>query len=176
MQCSKCLKDNLSALDFDTTHKGYQYSYCKECRRNQVNSARRIRYRKPENKLKKKLKTQSFRQNPEKRANVIAKDSKSSDKKHGREFNLTIERIRELIENTCQYCGENKLQMTLDRIDNSIGHIESNVVPACIRCNLIRRHIPYEAWLCMLPGIREAREKGLFEGWVIKTWTSRRKS
>ena len=49
----------------------------------------------------------------------------------------------------CYYCNENMLlvyenvregkQWTLDRIDNSIGHITENVVISCLDCNLKRR-------------------------------------
>ena len=49
----------------------------------------------------------------------------------------------------CYYCREDMLlvyenvrepkQWTLDRIDNSIGHITENVVISCLSCNLKRR-------------------------------------
>ena len=49
----------------------------------------------------------------------------------------------------CYYCREDMLlvyenvrepkQWTLDRIDNSIGHITDNVVISCLSCNLKRR-------------------------------------
>jgi len=56
--------------------------------------------------------------------------------------------------------------MTLDRIDNDKGHTQDNVVPACIRCNYARRSMPYEAWLVVAKGMREAREQGLFGDWT----------
>jgi hypothetical protein len=59
--------------------------------------------------------------------------------------------------------------MTLDRKDNDRGHTQDNVVPACIRCNYIRRHTPYEAWLCMVPGVRRARKEGFFGDWTGRT-------
>lgn len=55
--------------------------------------------------------------------------------------------------------------MTLDRIDNDKGHTQDNVVPACIRCNYVRKNMPYEAWIVVAEGMRKAREAGLFEGW-----------
>ena len=49
----------------------------------------------------------------------------------------------------CFYCCENinflykisrdPLQWTLDRIDNSIGHTNENVIICCLKCNLERR-------------------------------------
>lgn len=56
--------------------------------------------------------------------------------------------------------------MSLDRIDNSKGHIQANVVPACIRCNYLRGSMPHEAWLNLVPTIRETRIKGLFGTWT----------
>jgi hypothetical protein len=166
MQCSKCFAENLSVSDFDTNNRGSRYSYCKTCRRNQRQQAAQKRYQKPENKLKKSLQHKNFRQDPIKRANVIAIDSKSSDKKHNREYNLTLDKIKELISRPCSYCEETELQMTLDRIDNKIGHIESNVIPACIRCNLIRKAMPYEAWILLVPGLKEAKKNGAFGEWI----------
>ena len=50
---------------------------------------------------------------------------------------------------TCYYCHNDiyvlykcvrdPAQWTLDRIDNTIGHVSANVVAACLRCNLRRR-------------------------------------
>lgn len=166
--CSKCFVERLSNSDFDTNDKGYQYSYCRLCRNKQRHEAARKRYLIPQNKIKKSASHKRFRQDPSKRANVIAIDSKASDKKHNREYNLTIEYIAELIKNPCTYCEETNLQMTLDRMNNSLGHIIGNVVPACIRCNLIRKAMPYEAWLLLAPALKEAREKSLFGDWIGK--------
>jgi hypothetical protein len=60
--------------------------------------------------------------------------------------------------------------MTLDRVDNSIGHIKSNVVPACTRCNYTRRDMPYEAWLLIAKSMRKAREAGMFDNWTGSIW------
>lgn len=58
--------------------------------------------------------------------------------------------------------------MTLDRKDNTIGHVQSNVVPACYRCNLTRGDMPYEAWVYLIDGMRLAREAGAFGNWKSK--------
>ena len=57
----------------------------------------------------------------------------------------------------CFYCLEQTMvvytivremkQWTLDRIDNNIGHISSNVVISCLDCNLKRRRIQQDAFL-----------------------------
>ena len=96
----------------------------------------------------------------------ILQDSRGSDKKANRENDLTKEFIAEQIAGGCLYCGESGIRMTLDRIDNSKGHLMDNVVPACIRCNYTRKNMPHEAWLVVAPGMREARVAGLFKGWT----------
>jgi hypothetical protein len=55
--------------------------------------------------------------------------------------------------------------MTLDRIDNQLGHIKSNVVAACIRCNYTRGAMPYEAWLFLAPGMQAAQQAKAFGNW-----------
>lgn len=73
-----------------------------------------------------------------------------------------------LIREACRYCGETTLKMTLDRRNNAVGHTKANVQPCCIRCNLIRRDMPYEAWLVIAPSVRASREAGLFNSWTAE--------
>lgn len=97
---------------------------------------------------------------------AIFRDSKKSDKKKGRENNLDIPFIEAIIQEPCSYCGETSLRMTLDRKDNCLGHIKSNVVGACLRCNYARGDMPYKAWLFLIPGLRLAKEAGAFDEWT----------
>lgn len=66
-------------------------------------------------------------------------------------YSITTERIVELLVNAellCHYCREIcqvaykesmcRKQWTLDRIDNNYGHNDTNVVIACLDCNLKR--------------------------------------
>jgi hypothetical protein len=99
----------------------------------------------------------------------ILSDSKCADRKNGFLNNLTREFIEEKIKIGCFYCGELKLRMTLDRIDNSKGHTKANVIPACIRCNYTRRDMPFKAWCYIANGIKKARTKGLFGRWTGRT-------
>jgi len=96
---------------------------------------------------------------------AILADSRKSDKKKGLSNDLDLEFVKSLILLGCSYCGENSIRITLDRIDNAIGHIKENVVPACIRCNYTRGSMPYEAWILISPKMKEARELGLFGDW-----------
>lgn len=96
----------------------------------------------------------------------ICVQSRSSDRKRGMLNDMTRSFIKNLIQDGCCYCGETSLRMTIDRMDNSLGHVQTNVVPACIRCNLLRRDMPYAAWLILVPAIRQAREQGAFRAWI----------
>lgn len=96
---------------------------------------------------------------------AVFRDCRASDKKRGFNNDLDHEFIRILIASGCKYCGETTIRMTLDRIDNSIGHIKTNVLPCCIRCNYIRGSMPFEAWMIMAPAVRQAKEAGLFGTW-----------
>lgn len=100
----------------------------------------------------------------------ILTDSKQSDKKKNRKNDLDLDFIKSQISKPCSYCGETQLRMTLDRVNNLIGHLKSNVVPACIRCNYTRKNMPYKAWLIVADGMRKAREAGAFESWTGSIW------
>src|ERR1051325_9859623 len=115
---------------------------------------------------KKQDKNRRQRRDPAFRAKHIHEDSRRYDRKRGLENNLSIEIIDDLIAKGCSYCGEHEISMTLDRIDNKLGHTLDNVVPACYRCNLIRGSMPYPAWLNLIDAVRDAREKGLFGTWT----------
>ena len=115
------------------------------------------------------------RANPEKRAKHIVGDSKNSDKKKYRDNDLDVEFVSSLISNPCSYCGSFDEKMTLDRIDNDLGHTKANVIASCVQCNYFRRNMPYEAWSLLVPGMREARKRGLLSAWTFGTHKSRKK-
>ena len=76
---------------------------------------------------------------------------KFNDKKKNRFFNLDtvyVSHILDLQEYNCFHCS-NALEMTngglynpnkfsIDRVDNSFGHIKGNIVASCLLCNLKR--------------------------------------
>ena len=104
---------------------------------------------------------------PEFRSRFIIEDSRKSDRKKGLQHDLTVDFVEKLISsNTCAYCGEDKLLITIDRIDNDVGHTDQNIVAACIRCNMLRGSMPYSAWINICEALRDTREKGLFSDWT----------
>jgi hypothetical protein len=110
------------------------------------------------------------------RCMFILRDSKRADKMKGRDNDLDREFIRKLIDEGCAYCADHDARMTLDRIDNDLGHLKTNVVASCMRCNYFRRDMPHAAWIMVAPKIRQARLLGLLEGWNSGTIKSQRKT
>lgn len=84
----------------------------------------------------------------------------------GLEFALSLGDVRGVLSRPCDYCGETELLMTIDRANNDLGYVQSNVVPACIRCNVLKGDMPLRAWLEIAPSIRSARNKDLFGKWI----------
>jgi hypothetical protein len=97
---------------------------------------------------------------------MIVVDCRASDKKHGFDPNdLDADFVAVLVKDGCTYCGEQSMRITLDRLDNSKGHMRNNVVACCLRCNYVKGSMPQEAWEHIVPAVRSAREKGLFGNW-----------
>ena len=101
------------------------------------------------------------------RSKAILKNCRKHDKAFGRpECDLDLAFVRETIARPCVYCADaDSLMMTLDRIDNTLGHSKANVVGACFRCNMIKSDMPQAAWLVVSDGVKAARNAGLFGSW-----------
>jgi len=68
------------------------------------------------------------------------------DKKRLQETDLSREFVKTVLTSPCVYCGFPATG--LDRLNNSIGHIESNCVPCCKECNIARNNnFSYEEML-----------------------------
>jgi hypothetical protein len=101
-------------------------------------------------------------------ARHVTNDCKSWDKRHGFACDLDRNYVAALISTGCRYCGvtQRELRIGLDRLDNMRGHLKSNVIPCCTRCNIVRGNMPYKAWLLIADTMRKVRELGLFADWV----------
>jgi hypothetical protein len=156
------------------TVKGRRYPkvYCRKCDQSRARTYETLDSRKRREE-KKQAKIKFERQHGINRAKYIVEDSRKSDRKRGLENDLSIKFVDELIANGCSYCGETTITMTVDRKNNSIGHTMDNVVACCIRCNLLRRDMPYEAWFLLVDKIREIRVAGVFGDWLTTPTTKR---
>lgn len=160
--CQNC-NETKSLEDFEPIKNIYRRNSCRSC------VSKRAYSRDPE-KSKERNKKRSerdkiARSDKSKRPHYIIIDSRSSDKKKGFDNDLNIDFVTSLIQRGCYYCETIDDRMTLDRINNNIGHIKSNVNACCTRCNQIRLDMPYEAWEIIVPAVKTARKLGLFGNW-----------
>jgi hypothetical protein len=72
-------------------------------------------------------------------------------KKRAWPFMLPFDLFKDLLTDSCYYCGEPPEPYNgIDRVDNSRGYFEDNVVTACKQCNLAKAkgsQIDYIHWL-----------------------------
>jgi hypothetical protein len=99
-------------------------------------------------------------------AKNFLKESKKRDEVRGLENDLTLSFVEEGMNSPCSCCEATDMRMTLDRVDNSLGHLQSNVVPSCRRCNYLRRDMPYSAWIKFFPVLKEIHKENLFGDWT----------
>ena len=142
----------------------YYTNHCKKCDSLRARAWQKSNPEKYEQ-LQEVLKAQRKHDRKTNHALTIFRDCRHSDKRSGRTNDLTKDFVALTINRDCFYCGETLLRMSLDRVDNSKGHTMDNVIPACVRCNYIRKDMPYDAWIVVAVGMRQAREQGLFGGW-----------
>lgn len=166
--CRSCGQSKLIS-EFAEWARGKKRRVCKPCYSRDRALIHKEDRKNPRKNVEINDQRRAWRQNPSNRATVIFQDSRNSDrKKLKQKNNLTKEFIKNFIRDGCHYCGETKLQMTLDRINNDLPHNQDNVLPACVRCNLIRREMSFNCWMHLVPSIKSARELGLFDDWINK--------
>ena len=90
---------------------------------------------------------------------------KQNANKRGYGFDLDLDFVKNEFSKPCTYCGETEILLTLDRKNSSLGYLKDNCVACCIRCNLVKADMPYEAWLLIADAMRNARVLGLFGSW-----------
>jgi hypothetical protein len=71
---------------------------------------------------------------------------KSSAKKRNLEFKLTLDFFIKNNNSKCYYCGDKLDKIGFDRVDNSIGYIEDNVVVCCKYCNEMKKNYNTDFW------------------------------
>ena len=64
---------------------------------------------------------------------------RGSAKKRGYDFNISQETMDSFFMSNCHYCNMIIPSIGLDRVENSIGYVISNIVPCCAVCNRMKR-------------------------------------
>ena len=70
--------------------------------------------------------------------------AKSHSKHYKKEWKITFDQYKKLLNQKCFYCNCSLLNMKgigLDRINNAKGYIMGNVLPCCGDCNYIRQDL-----------------------------------
>lgn len=167
-ECSVCKHEKpVSEFSKQKDKRGREYprGSCREC----FNENSKKYIRNPD--LRKKTEARFAQKMKERRAagldkeKWVLRDSKKGDKKKGFENDLDKDFVSFAINSNCLYCGS-KDNITLDRIDNTKGHTKDNVNPCCYRCNMIRRDMPYGAWVRLAETVRIVNNEGLFGSWI----------
>lgn len=109
--------------------------------------------------------------------NELYNNYKNQCKRNGREFLILKELFHKLITSNCEYCGippnreyknGKQKQYTwkvngVDRIDNDIGYLDSNVVSCCAECNRMKNTLNKDVFLDRVTRIYNNIRKGLYE-------------
>jgi len=87
-------------------------------------------------------------------------------KKRGLSVNLPFDRFVRLLAMPCRYCGEIEKEASfgyrLDRIDNTKGYFEENVVPCCASCNRIKGEaLTFDEMLVAMNAVCDFRKRAL---------------
>jgi len=88
--------------------------------------------------------------------------SKRRAAKSGQVWNVTFEAFDKLLSKCCHYCGGqlNGTGCGLDRIDNDEGYVETNVVPCCKQCNIVKNSFfSYDEMMLLAPTLTQIRER-----------------
>lgn len=70
----------------------------------------------------------------------IFKTYKADARSRGFEFDLALEQFTAFWRKPCHYCHGTVERIGLDRVDNSIGYVLSNLVSCCHPCNHMKRN------------------------------------
>ncbi len=119
--CKKCDETkNINEFYIDNSKPDGRTNICKVCE-----------------KLRSSINTKDRRKTIDGRAMLLLKHYKHIDKNKGVICDLDKEFLIKILSNKCVYCnGEENIGA--DRMDNTKGHIKTNVTSCCIRCNIVK--------------------------------------
>ena len=101
--------------------------------------------------------------------------------RRGKEWNLTVEQVAEIIEKNCSYCDlppSTNMKLSahpdfrytgIDRVDNGRGYEKDNVVPCCEACNNSKRTMSladWKAWIARVYNKSVQRTDFATEDWT----------
>jgi hypothetical protein len=98
------------------------FNYLKNIETYYKNGSKQTRIQQNEGKIKEKYRKYKYRA-----------------KKKKIEFSLTFPEFKDIICNSCKYCGSIE-KLTVDRVVNSSGYIKGNCVSCCVYCNSGKRN------------------------------------
>jgi hypothetical protein len=88
--------------------------------------------------------------------------SQRRTKKSGKAWEIGLDDFQQLISSPCHYCGGplDETGCGLDRKDNSLGYIGSNIVPCCGICNIVKNdHFSYTDMMLLSPNLTLIRSQ-----------------
>lgn len=140
--CKIC-KIEKSCDDFHKMKKGLMgvRSTCKECRKEEKKEYLKRDYVIEKNKkyyLEHKKEIRDRCNKHRFTLNGQYHEYKKNAKRRKKDFNLSEEDCKPFFNGVCYYCGEEYNGLGIDRIDNEIGYVLTNLVPCCYRCNIMK--------------------------------------
>lgn len=102
---------------------------------------------------------------------LAMKRIKNDAARAGRVFEITLDEFMIISQQDCFYCKlppSNKLTYVsnagnftrefiysgMDRVDNEVGYIRTNVVPCCIICNRAKNNMPFDEFMSWISRLR----------------------
>lgn len=104
------------------------------------------------------IKSRYMLANPDSGYKSIMRSYKYNAASRGHCFDLNFDEFKKLVLSNCYYCGDEPSNIYfknyydapyngIDRIDNTIGYIPSNVVPCCKTCNIAKNNKTYDEFM-----------------------------
>lgn len=150
---------NKVCLERDCLKKHWAKGYCKyhyynlywnKNNRDKINLHQRNHYKRH----RKRLIIKSKERYQKKKFTIGYKfaEYRSSARKTRKDFSLTLEEFSFFWGKPCYYCGSSIKTIGLDRLNNKIGYVFTNITPCCLRCNKMKKNMDYEEFvkLCRL--------------------------
>ncbi|HET8689516.1 MAG TPA: hypothetical protein VFM18_23135, partial [Methanosarcina sp.] len=109
---------------------------------------------------------------------LAMKRIKNDARSAGRVFEIDLEDFKTISQLPCHYCGSPPSNVLtyksnagiftrefiytgMDRVDNSIGYVLTNVVPCCIICNRAKNNMPYDDFIAWIARLSERNIHGI---------------